>query len=135
MTDSKDDDYKTGYGKPPTKSRWKKGQSGNPNGRPKISKDAKVDIGAILSKPINVKANSGRTSKKQMLPLEAMYRSMAKKAIGGDVTSIKSFIQLCIEHDLVAPPSTDLGYGVIIVPKDIDPEDFIDLNGMVRLQP
>src|SRR5262245_37516275 len=28
-------DYVIGYGKPPVDSRFKKGQSGNPNGRPK----------------------------------------------------------------------------------------------------
>ena len=30
-----DDDYKVGYGKPPVNSRFQKGKSGNPTGRPK----------------------------------------------------------------------------------------------------
>ncbi|WP_209346790.1 DUF5681 domain-containing protein [Pontixanthobacter sp. CEM42] len=34
MSDVKDQ-YSVGYGKPPTKTRFKKGSSGNPNGRPK----------------------------------------------------------------------------------------------------
>ena len=29
------EDYKVGYGNPPVKSRFQKGKSGNPNGRPK----------------------------------------------------------------------------------------------------
>jgi hypothetical protein len=29
------DDYKVGYGKPPAKSKFQKGKSGNPSGRPK----------------------------------------------------------------------------------------------------
>jgi Family of unknown function (DUF5681) len=28
-------DYEVGYGKPPARSRFSKGQSGNPKGRPK----------------------------------------------------------------------------------------------------
>lgn len=32
-------DYEVGYGKPPAETRFKKGQSGNPNGRPKGSRN------------------------------------------------------------------------------------------------
>ena len=34
-------DYKVGYGKPPKEHRFKKGQSGNPRGRPKGAKSRK----------------------------------------------------------------------------------------------
>lgn len=34
-TDAGNKEYKVGYGKPPLHPRWKKGQSGNPGGRPK----------------------------------------------------------------------------------------------------
>ena len=36
---SDDEDYEVGYGKPPKDSRFKLGQSGNPNGRPKGSRN------------------------------------------------------------------------------------------------
>ena len=32
---SSDDEYKVGYGKPPVHTRFRKGQSGNPGGRPR----------------------------------------------------------------------------------------------------
>ena len=40
MSRDKKGDYTVGYGKPPTATRFKKGQSGNPKGRPKGSRNA-----------------------------------------------------------------------------------------------
>jgi len=41
---SDDEKYEVGYGKPPKSSRWKKGQSGNPKGRPKGSRGLRGDL-------------------------------------------------------------------------------------------
>ena len=35
MSNGKDDSYEVGYGKPPKSTRFQKGRSGNPKGRPK----------------------------------------------------------------------------------------------------
>jgi Family of unknown function (DUF5681) len=35
MPDNRDSDYQVGYGKPPQHTRFKKGESGNPAGRPR----------------------------------------------------------------------------------------------------
>jgi Family of unknown function (DUF5681) len=43
------DDYEVGYGKPPKKSRFPKGTSGNPTGRPKKARD----LGAVLLREAN----------------------------------------------------------------------------------
>ena len=39
MSDDDQPDYKVGYKKPPLHTRFQKGQSGNPRGRPKGSKN------------------------------------------------------------------------------------------------
>ena len=48
MPDDKDD-YQVGYGKPPDHSRFVKGQSGNPRGRPPGAQNMKT----LLTKALN----------------------------------------------------------------------------------
>ncbi len=43
--------YEVGYGKPPQATRWKKGVSGNPSGRPK----KKTSIDDLLNRELNKK--------------------------------------------------------------------------------
>ena len=44
-----------GYGKPPTAARFKKGQSGNPAGRPRGSKSLMTHLGDTLAEKIQVR--------------------------------------------------------------------------------
>jgi uncharacterized protein DUF5681 len=44
---TENDDYEVGYGKPPVATRFKKGQCGNPGGKPKKVAPA-LDPGKIL---------------------------------------------------------------------------------------
>jgi Family of unknown function (DUF5681) len=47
MSRSNKKDYEVGYKKPPAKTRYIKGRTGNPNGRPKKI-DPKLDVGELL---------------------------------------------------------------------------------------
>jgi hypothetical protein len=49
MSKKKPDEYEVGYGKPPKKSQFQKGVSGNPTGRPKKS----CDLGTTLLREAN----------------------------------------------------------------------------------
>ena len=53
-------DYEVGYGRPPTHSRFRPGQSGNPAGRRKGVRNLKTDVMRTLGAPIKVK-EGGRT--------------------------------------------------------------------------
>jgi Family of unknown function (DUF5681) len=45
----------TGYGRPPEHSRFQQGKSGNPNGRPKKSRNAKTIIRRVLDSTVTVR--------------------------------------------------------------------------------
>lgn len=75
--------YDVGRGKPPVHSRYPKGKSGNPNGRPKgkvtrIDADAVLD--AVLSALVPVNDN-GRPQKISKLRL--LYTQLVNRAIKG----------------------------------------------------
>ncbi|MCY3732928.1 MAG: DUF5681 domain-containing protein, partial [Chloroflexi bacterium] len=46
--------YDVGFGKPPKHSRFKKGKSGNPKGRPKGSRNFSMVVKETLEEPVRV---------------------------------------------------------------------------------
>lgn len=87
-------DEKVGYGKPPKHSRWKKGQSGNPRGRPKGSRGLKTDLHAELVSRMEIQMNGRRVSgTKQQL----MLKTLTARAAAGDVRAIKALIDLVMQ--------------------------------------
>ena len=51
------DDYKVGYGRPPERTRFKPGKSGNPKGRPKGRKALSTVLEEELEKHISITEN------------------------------------------------------------------------------
>jgi Family of unknown function (DUF5681) len=48
-------DNKVGYGKPPKRTQFKPGQSGNPSGRPRGARNFRTDLLEELAEPITLK--------------------------------------------------------------------------------
>ena len=92
--------YEVGYGKPPEATRFVKGKSGNPKGRPKGSKNQlpamnEERLGDIIMReayrPIKVKDGA----KQVRIPMaQAIVRSMAVNAARGDLRAQKTFTEL-----------------------------------------
>ena len=95
--------YAVGRGKPPQHSRFKKGQSGNPAGRPKRTRSLLHDLEAELLAEVTVKENGKavRLTKGQVL-----IKSMFAKAIGGDAKSGMALIGLIMK--LASVPTIDI---------------------------
>jgi hypothetical protein len=80
-----------GYGKPPADTRFKKGVSGNPKGRPKGSMNvAKVSMKAMREKVVINEHGQRKTVTK----LEAAVKQVANKAASGDQRSTSLLIEL-----------------------------------------
>jgi hypothetical protein len=94
-TDGQDgDDEAVGYGRPPRHTRWKKGQSGNPSGRPKGARGLKTDLRAELISRMEISMNGKRVSgTKQQL----MLRTLSARAAAGDVRATRILIDLVLQ--------------------------------------
>src|SRR5687767_13330716 len=75
------DGYEVGYGRPPTHSRFRPGQSGNPTGRRRGVRNLKTDVMLTLRTPIKVKEGGrSRTRSTQ----EGALLVLREKALRGD---------------------------------------------------
>ena len=95
-----DDDYKVGYGKPPETSRFQKGQSGNPSGRPKGSKNTALAIHRVLNRTVQATVDG----KRRNVPLsEAVAMTLSQRALAGDQRAAVSLLKLAASlHDCEA---------------------------------
>jgi len=92
-------DSPVGYKQPPAHSRFQKGQSGNPSGRPKKVPDFLEDAAVILTAPVTGHANG----KAITLPaLQAMFRRLCRNALKGDNAALRRVIDLTLTLEPVA---------------------------------
>lgn len=80
-----DEGYKVGYKNPPLFSRFAKGMSGNPNGRPKGDKNSSSILKDILAKEVMVKRN-GQPSR--VNTTTAIWLQLVNRALSGDLKAI-----------------------------------------------
>jgi hypothetical protein len=78
--------YDIGYGKPPKQARWKKGQSGNPKGRPRRDRNVGALVAALLTQRIVVR--TGKTTKRRSR-LEHLVHRLFEQALEGDPRLMK----------------------------------------------
>lgn len=88
-------DYDIGYGKPPKGTRFKKGRSGNPKGRPKGRKNFATILVEELSEKLTIK-EAGKARK--VTKLEAVTKQLVTKAINGDPRALAELLRQIQAH-------------------------------------
>ena len=91
MSGDHEDEPQVGYGKPPARTRFKKGQSGNPSGKRKCSGNVKNRLEKFFGTPIAV-IDAGR--RRRLLPEEILMKKLVNEAAKGDVQAIRLFFSI-----------------------------------------
>ena len=80
--------HEVGYGKPPKHTRFRKGVSGNPKGRPKGKRNFATVLAKTLEEKVVINENGVR---KTVTKLEAAIKQLVNKAASGDLAALRQF--------------------------------------------
>lgn len=89
MEQNSNNNYKVGYQNPPLETRFKKGTSGNRNGRPKGHKNFNTKLKYLLDKKIPITTADGTITATKG---EAILLQLTNKAAQGDNKAIQTLL-------------------------------------------
>ena len=100
--------YEVGFGKPPKQSRFQKGASGNPKGRPKGKRNLATVVEQTLRESIVIKENGMRLT---VTKLEAAVKQLVNKAVSGDLIAFRQLTALAnsAESQTANAPTRHIG--------------------------
>ena len=95
-------DYQVGYGKPPRNAGFKKGQSGNPRGRPPGSKNLTTLLNDALNETVTITENGRR---RKITKREVVIKQLVNKSASADARSLKILLDLMLNLEARARSS------------------------------
>ena len=99
------DPYDVGFAKPPPHTQFKKGRSGNPNGRPRKKPDLYTELRSVLDKPMTVIIDG---EPKSGTVQQALLLRLREEILQGEIWAGK-----LLEKLIDAIPDSDEDYGHI----------------------
>jgi Family of unknown function (DUF5681) len=108
--------YEVGYGKPPRHTRFVKGRSGNPRGRPPGANNMKTLLNKALNELVVVTENGGR---RKVSKREAIVTQLVNRSAKADYRAIQILLGMLRDIEGRAEPGTT------------DPDTFIEADQQI----
>ena len=97
-------DYGVVYGRPPRHTRFKRGQSGNPRGRPPGAKNLSTLLNEALNEPVVVTENGRR---KRISKRQATFKQFVNEAAKGKLPALKLLVDIMQDIERRSEPQTE----------------------------
>ena len=102
MPPANEHDYEVGYGKPPEHTRFVKGHSGNPRGRPPGAKNIKTLLTRALNELVVVTDHGGR---RQVSKRQAIVNQIVNRAARPDFKAIPILLGMLRDTERDSDPA------------------------------
>jgi hypothetical protein len=111
--DNSERSYTVGRGRPPEGGQFQKGRSGNPNGRPKGSKNFATTIQSELGRRVTVTEDGRR---RKITKRDAAAKQLVNKAAGGDLKAFPFLLNEERRHESETAAQAD--NELVLAPED-----------------
>jgi hypothetical protein len=131
-----DREYDVGYGKPPKRTQFRKGQTGNPKGRPKGTKNIARIVDQVCRERVRVKGENGNYY--YMTKMQAIMTQLTNQAARGDIKATRMCFAILDmfpeikEPALAQPPALHVHF---VDPKDGAPAPLEGNDDKAKLPP
>ena len=125
-----EEEEEVGYCQPPRESRFRKGQSGNPRGRPK-NRHREIPYDSVLGQMVTIKENG---HERRVTAAEAFLLQLAQKGLAGDSAAARASLEAIESARLKTAESTGGPTRIIVTAIESGADAIIGTLGIAKLK-